>query len=204
MTRLIDGGGNLVINITSTGAVHQIAMSNFDDTLRPEVLVLIDDVFDSAHDGSSVWPARGERLITQVQYAADLTAQVDLVDISTLTGNYHYSFNSDEQIHLKSDGTFDEFFGPGTGSPVLDGSGTWTVDVVNDFFTLDWCAPDPAGCGDEDIVALESVVPDSGDIDSDTDISENVYTFSGWFQVDSITGLGSMYRDKLLLLPVAP
>ena len=84
---------------------------------------------------------------------------------------------------------------------MLDGSGTWTVDAVNDFFTLDWCDPTP-GCGDEDIVALESVVADSGDIDQDADTTENVYTVAGWFQIDSITGLGSMYRDQLLLLPL--
>ncbi len=199
MTWLIDGGGNLVITITSSGSVHQIAMNNFNDSLRPDVLVVIDDVFDSAHDGSSVWPVLGERLISQAQYEADLTAKVDLVDFSTLAGDYHYSFNPDEQLHLNLDGTFDEFFGDGSG-PVLDGSGTWTVDATNDFFTLDWCDPDPAGCGDEDIVALESVVADSGDIDSDSDTTENVYTVAGWFLIDSITGLGSMYRDQLLLI----
>jgi hypothetical protein len=199
MTWLIDGGGNLVITITSSGSVHQIALNNFNDTLRPDVLVVIDDLFDSAHDGSSVWPALGERLITQAQYEASLAGKVDLVDFATLAGNYQYSFNQDEQIHLISDGTFDEYFGPGTGSPVLDGSGTWTVDAVNDLFMLDFCGPTP-GCGDEDIVALESIVVDSGDIDGDFDTTENIYTFAGWFQVDSITGLGSMWRDQLLLI----
>ena len=81
----------------------------------------------------------------------------------------------------------------------FDGSGTWIVNATTDFFTLDWCAPDPAGCGDEDIVALEGTTPDTGDIDNDLDTTESVYTFAGWFLVDGTTGLGSMWRDQLLL-----
>jgi hypothetical protein len=195
MTWLVDSGGNLVITITSTGSVHQIALNSFEDIFRPNIMVVI----DGALDDGTLSQAFGERLITQAQYAENLTAKMDLVDLSTLAGNYHFAFDVNEQIHLKLDGTFDEFFSDGV-NPVLDGSGTWEVDAVNDFFTLDWCAPDPAGCGDADIVALESVAVDAEDIDQDSDTTENVYTIAGWFEVDAITGLGSMYRDPLLIV----
>jgi hypothetical protein len=199
-TWMVDAGGNLVITITGTGSVHQIALSNFDDTLRPDVVVVIDNVLDSGSDGSSVWPVFGERLVTQAEYAGELTGQVDLVDLSTLAANYHYPWNVNDQLNLKLDGTFDEFFDNG-GTPELDGSGTWTVNAATDFFTLDWCDPDPAGCGDEDIVALEGIATDTGDIDQDTNTAESVYSFAGWFLVDPTTGLGSMWRNQLLLNP---
>jgi hypothetical protein len=201
MTWMVDAGGNLVITITSgasIGAIHQIALSNFDDTLRPDVEVVIDNVLDSGSDGTSVWPVFGERLVSQAQYATDLTGQVDLVDLNTLVGNYHYPWSVNNQLNLKGDGTFDEYF-DNNGVAEFDGSGTWTVNGTTDFFTLDWCAPDPAGCGDEDTVALEGTAADTGDIDNDLDTTESVYSFAGWFQVDATTGLGSMWRDQLLL-----
>jgi hypothetical protein len=195
---MVDAGGNLVITITSgtsIDSVHQIALSNFDDTLRPVVVVVIENVLDSGSDGSSVWPVFGERLLTQAQYEADLTGKVDLVDFSTLAGDYHYPWSVNDHIDLKLDGTFDEYF-----DGFLDESGTWTVDAVNDFFMLDWCDPTP-GCGDEDTVAVESVVADANDLDNDGDFAEDVYTFTGWFLVDPVTGRGSMWRDQLYLLP---
>ena len=197
MTWTVDAGGNLVITITGAGSVHQIALKDFSDTLRPEVVVVIDNVLDSGSDGSSVWQVFGERLVTQAQYAADLTGQVDLVDLSTLAGNYHYPWNVNDQLNLNGDGTFDEFF-DNMGTPELDGSGTWSVNAATDFFTLDWCDPTP-GCGDEDTVALEGTAADTGDIDQDSDTTESVYSFAGWFQVDATTGLGSMWRNQLLL-----
>jgi hypothetical protein len=198
MTWMVDAGGNLVITITGSGSVHQIALADFNDTLRPDVVVLIDNVLDSGSDGSSVWPVFGERLVTQTGYEGELTGQVVLVDFSTLAGDYHYPWSVNDQLNLNLDGTFDEYFN-NMGVAEFDGSGTWIVNATTDFFTLDWCAPDPAGCGDEDIVALEGTTPDNGDIDQDGDTAESVYSFAGWFLVDPTTGLGSMWRDQLLL-----
>ena len=198
MTWMVDAGSNLVITITADGSVHQVALKDFSDTLRPEVVVVIDNVLDSGSDGSSVWlPVLGERLVTQAQYAADLTGQVDLVDSSSLIGNYHYPWSVNDQLNLLASDIFEEYFDNGSG-PELDGAGTWTVNGATDFFTLDWCDPTP-GCGDEDTVALEGTTPDTGDIDNDLDTTESVYSFAGWFLVDGTTGLGSMWRDQLLL-----
>jgi len=195
MTWLVDLDGNLEVTVTSSGSVHQVALNSFNDSLRPDLLVLVDNVYDGALDGSAQSPANPERLVTQVQYKADLSAKVDLVDLNTIAGNYHYSWNVNQQLHLINDGTFDEYF-DNAGTPALESSGTWTVDATNDFFTLDWCS----GCGDEDLVALESIAADTGDIDGDSDTTENVYTFTGWWLLDSTTGLGSMYRDQLLII----
>lgn len=200
MTWMVNADGNMDITITSTGSVHQVALNTFDDTLRPDLLVVVDGVYDGALDGSALWPVNPERLLTQVQYESELSAKVDLVDLSTISGNYHFAWNVNEQIHLKIDGTFDEYFDDG-GVPTLDSSGTWTVNAATDFFTLDWCAPGPAGCGDEDIVAVESIVIDTFDVDGDGNTTEDVVTVAGWWLVDPSTGMGSMYRDPLLLLP---
>ena len=195
MTWLVNADGNLEITITSSGDLHQLALNSFNDTLRPDLLVVVNGAYDSGFNNA--W---GERLLTQAQYeTVELMAQVDLVDMNTIAGNYHYSWDQNEQLHLINDGTFDEYFND-AGVATLDGSGTWSVDAVNDFFTLDWCAPNPAGCGEEDIVALESTAVDSGDIDGDGDTTETVYTFAGWWGVDPVTGLGSMYRDQLLII----
>ncbi|HEY9134394.1 MAG TPA: hypothetical protein VIM85_01215, partial [Pseudomonadales bacterium] len=199
MTWLVNADGNLEITITSTGSLHQVALNSFNDTLRPDLLVVVDGAYDAALDGSAQWPVMPERLLTQAQYESELAGKEDLVDMNTVAGNYHYSWNMNEQIHLDANGTFDEYFSDG-GVATFDGSGTWTVDAVNDFFTLDWCAPDPAGCGDEDIVVLENIAADTSDIDGDFDTAENVYTFAGWGLVDSATGLGSMFRDQMLII----
>ena len=189
MTWSVDADANVLITITSSSDEHQIALANFSDIFRPSVVVIQAGMADTLNGDS-------ERLVQLTEFQAEVSGRMDLIDMSSVAGNYHFASNVNEQLLIVADGSFQEVY-----NSAVEYTGTWTLDATNDYFTLDWCAPSAAGCGDEDIMALESIIADTGDADGDGDTTEDVYNFAGWWEVDATTGLGSFFRDKLLPLP---
>ena len=189
MTWSVDADANVLITITSSSDEHQIALANFSDIFRPSVVVIQAGMADTLNGYS-------ERLVQLTEFQAEVSGRMDLIDMSSVAGSYHFASNVNEQLLIVADGSFQEVY-----NSAVEYAGTWTLDATNDYFTLDWCAPSAAGCGDEDIMALESIIADTGDADGDGDTTEDVYNFAGWWEVDATTGLGSFFRDKLLPLP---
>jgi hypothetical protein len=189
MTWSVDADANLQITITSSGDEHQIALVSFSDIFRPSVVVIQAGMADTVNSYS-------ERLVQLAEFQAEVSGRVDLIDVNSIAGNYHFASSVNDQLLIVADGSFQEVY-----NSAVEYTGTWTLDATNDFFTLDWCAPSAAGCGDEDIMALESIVADTGDADGDGDTTEDVYNFAGWWEADAATGLGSFFRDKQFLLP---
>ena len=82
-----------------------------------------------------------------------MSGRIDLVAMTDVAGNYHFANSVNEQLLIAANGIFQEVF-----NGTVEYSGSWTLDDVNDYFTLDWCAPATVGCGDEDIMALEALL----------------------------------------------
>lgn len=184
MTWSVDGDGNLQISITSSGDLHQIALSNFSDIFRPQVVVIQADMADTTNMYS-------ERLVLQSAFEAEVAGREDIISEADVAGSFAWT-NDQAEVAVYTQGTpntYQLFI-----NSVEEESATWTVDTSTDFITLDWG-------GDTDTLAVESIMQDSSDLDSDGNTTEEIYSFAGWWQVDATTGLGSFFRDKYFKLP---
>ncbi len=187
MTWLVNSDGNLEVTITSSGDTHEMALADFSDDFRPQIVVL-----NPAENPEETY---SERLVDQSEYEFEVANRVTFASSDEVVGFYSFInmdtsatetevmvFNTDGSWQWMVDGSEDE-------------SGNWVLDTGTSFITITFTD------GPTDTAALEDVSPDSMDLDGDLDTSELVYTFTSWSEVDTTTGLGSFWRDRFYLLP---
>jgi len=190
MTWAVNSDGNIDVTVTSSGAVHEIALANMNDTHRPAFFVQIDGVL--VGPGSEMF-----RTVPQSTLFAEVPSPVDLTSDADVVGDYQFEFDPFEQTHFNSDGSVEFFENDGSGVAVSDGTATWTLDATDDTFTVDedgWLTT----------LVFESINPDSQDVDNDGDTSELVYVVAGWEPEDLVSGLGVFFIDKMLEIQVQP
>ncbi|MCG8317523.1 MAG: thrombospondin type 3 repeat-containing protein [Pseudomonadales bacterium] len=188
MTWEVDTDGNLQITITSTGDIHRIALVDFSDTFRPEIVVL------NPWNSNEMY---AERLISSTDFDSETASRVDLTTESELDGFYLF-IETDPTVTETEVMVFDSTTTPLSWQWLIDGSedaaASWSLDATADLITLSFSN------GFEYLV-LESVSADTDDLDDDGNTTEEVYTFAVWEQLDSTSGLGSFGRDSFYLLP---
>ena len=185
MTWLVAGDGNLLITITSSGDKHQIALADFNDTYRPQVVVIQGGMADTVNIG-------GERLVPYSAFEAESAGGVDITAETDIVGEF--AFRGDQTEHMVfTQGTPNSYEWL-TGSVVED-TGTWTIDLSTDYISVDLGGTSP------DMFSVESIQADSGDLDSDGDMTEMVYMFNIWWERDATSGLGHYYLDTFFKLP---
>ncbi len=181
MTWSVTVEGNLEIVITSSSEAHDIALAEFSDTYRPQVVVL--NAFEaSAHNYS-------ERMVSQTTFEAEVANRIDLStepldDTSFTYINKNPDATQVETMIFNADGSWEWQI-----DTVTDETATWLANTTDSYISLDF--------GDGiDVVAIEDIFADVNDLDGDSDTIENIYLFTGWVEVDGATGLGSFFRDE--------
>jgi len=184
MTWSVNAQGNLDIEITSSSELHKIALKDFGDTFRPEVVVL-----NPLHFTEQTY---AERMVSNAVFAAEVAGRVALDSITLAETSFTYInkdpfetqvevmfFNGDNSWEIQVDGASDD-------------SATWSVDTSSDFITLNFA-------DGSETLAIESIMTDSEDLDNDMDTTEEIYQFTGWYELDGVSGLGSFFRDQYFL-----
>ena len=185
MTWLVDGDGNLLITITSSGDKHQVALADFNDTHRPSVVVIQGGMADTVNMG-------GERLVPYSAFEAESAGGVDITAETDIVGEF--AFRGDQTEHMVftqgSPNTYEWLVGG-----IAEDFGTWVVDLTTNYISADLGGTSP------DMFSVESIQADSGDLDSDGDMTEMVYMFNIWWERDATSGLGHYYLDTFFKLP---
>ena len=185
MTWLVDGDGNLLITISSSSDKHQIALADFSETYRPQVVVIQGGMADTVNTG-------GLRMVSYDTFIAESAGGVDITAETDIVGEF--AFRGDQTEHM----VFTQG-APNTYEWLVDGivedSGTWAVDLTTSYISVDLGGASP------DMFSVESIQADSGDLDSDGDTAEMVYMFNIWWERDATSGLGHYYLDTFFKLP---
>ena len=176
----VNTDGNLEVTISSSGDLHQIALVEFSDTYRPQVVVL--------NPSNTTDINYSERMVPSGTFESEVVSRFDYTANTELEGSYTF-INKDSSVTEVETMVFNS---GGNWQWLIDGvedeSASWSLDPTTDYITIDFG-------GDADTVALETLDADANDLDADGDTSELVYGFTGWYEVDTTSGLGSFFRD---------
>jgi hypothetical protein len=181
MTWSTNAEGNLEIEITSTSDIHQIALAKFDDTFRPQIVVL--------NPHNAIDQQYSERMVLQTTYQSEVASRVALStepldDTSFTFINNDSSSTEVEVMFFNSNGSWEWQI-----DGLQDETATWSADTTDNFITINFA-------DGSDTVAIEDIHPDTNDADGDSNNTEDVYLFTGWSEVDVTSGLGSFFRDE--------
>lgn len=181
MSWSVDSLGNLDVTITSSGDKHQIALMNFDDTYRPQIVVL--------NPHAAVNENYSERLVQKSDFEFEVANRLALsgepLDDTTFTFiNRHEQAGDVETMNFNADGSWEWLKGG-----LLDESAAWSASAVDNFITLSFT-------DEQATIAIEDKYADSEDVDEDLNNTELIYLFTGWSEIDSASGLGSFFRDE--------
>ncbi|MBV1888948.1 MAG: hypothetical protein KUG67_01750 [Proteobacteria bacterium] len=179
-------GENVVITIASLDQVHTIALTNFDDTVRPHVIVkIMDDSGTTYQNYGETYEYEAQRLVSRPFLDNQTNGRIILTDLADAVGVYNL-FEFNEQVELLPNGNFNEYEGG-----VLQESGTWTLDTEVSVVTMNW----DFGGSDEVVFVFEA------DVDHDNDSETpnvDIHWIHAWYMIDAESGLGGYFNDATI------
>ena len=178
-------GENLEITITGSSDVHTIALSDFNNTVRPQVEVEIVsgstttyNSYGSMNDARTLVPQ--SYFDTQVVGRTNLTVEADVLGL-------YVDYVSDNRTEFLTGAVINLYQSGG----VLEDTAAWSFSASTNLVTIAW------GPSDTEPLAFtfESMI--DHDNNAITPL-EDVYTIHGWWEVDATTNLGVYYSDRTL------